>query len=205
MAAGKVSLAVLPGREPTETSVSLAERDDDELMLLVGGGLRPAFDELVRRHRRRMLGVAMRYVKSHGLASDLVQNTCLDIYRSAARYQPRGSFSSFMYRALLNQCHMGRRASRSEERLLAAAASEPVARVQPETAEERILAGERDRRVQGALDRLSEKLRAPVVLRYTADLSYQEIADTLDIPLGTAKRRLFDALEKLRVLLVEES
>lgn len=181
----------------------LADRDDDELMLLVSGGLRTAFDELVRRHRRRLLGVAMRYVKSRGLAHDVTQNTFLEVYRGAARYQPRGSFTSFLYRALLNQCHMARRTARSEERLLAAAC-QPMARVPPETAEERILAHERDRRVQLALDRLSEKLRAPVVLRYSAELSYQAIAEVLEIPLGTVKRRLFDALEQLRALLLEE-
>jgi len=44
-----------------------------------------------------------------------------------------------------------------------------------------------------------------VVLRYSGDLSYQEIADVLDLPLGTVKRRLFDALERLRELLPEET
>jgi len=204
MAAGKGTLSVVPGGVSAAGSPQLADRDDDELMLLVGGGLRAAFDELVCRHRRRLLGVAVRYVKSQGIAHDLVQNTFLEIYRSAARYQPRGAFTSLLYRVLLNQCHMVRRASRSEARLLAAASSEPPGAGHLETAQERILADERDRRVQRALDRLSEKLRGPVVLRYTADLSYQEIADALDIPLGTAKRRLFDALEKLRALLAEE-
>jgi len=205
MSAGKVALFVAPsGDSAAGSATPIADRSDDELMLLVRGGLRTAFDELVRRHRRRLLGVAVRYVKHQGLAHDLVQNTFLEIYRSAGRYQTRGSFTSFLYRALLNQCHMARRTARSEQRLLAAAAAEPLVRISPETAEDRILASERDRHVQRALDRLSETLRAPIVLRYTGDLSYQEIADVLDIPLGTTKRRLFDALEKLRVLILEE-
>lgn len=206
MSAGKVALFVVPsGNSAAGSATPIADRSDDELMVLVRGGLRTAFDELVRRHRRRLLGVAVRYVKHQGLAHDLVQNTFLEIYRSACRYQTRGSFTSFLYRALLNQCHMARRTARSEQRLLAAAAAaEPVVRISPETAEDRILASERDRHVQRALDRLSETLRAPIVLRYTGDLSYQEIADVLDIPLGTTKRRLFDALEKLRVLILEE-
>jgi RNA polymerase sigma-70 factor (ECF subfamily) len=207
MTARKLALvAAAPGASAGVSAMPLADRDDDELMLLVGGGSREAFNELIRRHRPRALGVAMRYLKSSGPAHDAVQNTFLDIYRSAARYRPRGSFPSFLYRALLNQCHMARRAARSEERLLAAAAArEPAARLATETLEDRILADEQDRRIQRALDQLSEKLRGPVVLRYAADLSYQEIAEVLAIPLGTAKRRLFDALEKLRALLVEES
>jgi RNA polymerase sigma-70 factor (ECF subfamily) len=57
---------------------------------------------------------------------------------------------------------------------------------------------ERFRDVQVALGGLSEKLRAVVLLRYSADLGYDEIADTLEIPVGTVKRRLFDAMTKLR-------
>jgi RNA polymerase sigma-70 factor (ECF subfamily) len=174
-------------------------------MLLACGGHRAAFDELVRRHRRRLLGVAMRYVKSPGLARDVTQNAFLDVYRAAHRYEARGSFTSFLYRALLNQCRMARRAAGAEERLRAAAAAIALRDPDPETAEEQILARERERRVQAALDRLSEKLRAIVVLRYSGDLSYQEIADVLDLPLGTVKRRLFDALEKLRALLPEDT
>src|SRR5688572_26525228 len=107
MVGGKVALVVVPdGVSEPRRVMTLADRADDELMLLVSGGVRAAFDELVRRHRRRLIGVAMRYVKSRGLAHDLTQNTFLDVYRGAPRYQPRGSFTSFLYRALLNQCHM---------------------------------------------------------------------------------------------------
>jgi RNA polymerase sigma-70 factor (ECF subfamily) len=59
------------------------------------------------------------------------------------------------------------------------------------------------REVEAALGRLSEKLRAVVVLRHSAGLSYDEIAETLDLPLGTVKRRLFDAMEKMRRMLEE--
>src|SRR5687768_13872837 len=125
MAAGKIAPFVRPGGSAErDGAVGLADRDDDQLMLLVGGGLPAAFDELVRRHRRRMLGVAMRYVKNLALARDVTQNTFLEVYRSAPRYQPRGSFSSFLYRALLNQCRMARRAALSQARCLAAATVE---------------------------------------------------------------------------------
>lgn len=207
MTAGKVTLKVLPGGSSASPGpTALSERDDDQLMVLASGGHRPAFDELVRRHRGRLLGVAIRYVKSPGLARDITQNAFLDVYRAAQRYEPRGSFTSFLYRALLNQCRMAHRSARAEERLLAAASAAALAapELDEDTAEDRILARERERRVQAALDRLSEKLRVLIVLRYSGDLSYQEIADVLDIPLGTVKRRLFDALGRLRDLLPEE-
>jgi RNA polymerase sigma-70 factor (ECF subfamily) len=203
MSTGKPGLFAVPGEAAAQSGiVQLSDRDDDELMLLVGGGVRAAFDELVRRHRRRLLGVAMRYVRCPGLAHDVTQNTLLDIYRAAPRYQPRGSFTSFLYRALLNQCRMAGRTAAAQERLRVTAAVAPTDL--GETAEDQVLARERERRVQHALDRISDKLRAVVVLRYSGGLAYQEIADVLEIPVGTAKRRLFDALEKLRELLVEE-
>ncbi|HEX3758589.1 MAG TPA: RNA polymerase sigma factor [Kofleriaceae bacterium] len=205
MAAGKVALFVLPGGgSPAPGGAVLSDRTDDDLMLLVAGGLRTAFDELVVRHRGRLLRVAVRYVRSPGLAHDVTQSTFLDVYRAAGHYQPRGSFTSFLFRALLNHCRMVQRAAASQDRLLASAAVALADPAGPETAEDRILARERERRVQRALDQLSEKLRAAVVLRYSGDLSYKEIADVLDVPVGTAKRRLFDALEKLRELLLEE-
>jgi len=210
MTAGKVALFVLPsddaldGDDVPPPAEGMADRDDDQLMLLVAGGLRAAFDALVIRHRRRMLRVATRYVRSPGLAHDVTQNTFLALYRSAPRYEPRGSFTAFLYRALLNECRMVRRAAVSHERLLTEVAVQPIDAVDHATAEARILARERERRVQRALDRLSEKLRVIVVLRYSGDLSYQEIAGVVDVPLGTVKRRLFDALDRLRELLVEE-
>jgi RNA polymerase sigma-70 factor (ECF subfamily) len=182
----------------------LAELDDDELMLLVRGGRGTAFDELVRRHQRRLLGVAARYVRDPSLARDLVQSTFLELYRAAGRYQPQGVFTSFLYRILLNQCRMARRAARSDERRRTAAALELTDESDPQTSEARILARERERDVQRALDRLSEKLRAVIVLRYSAELSYQDIADILATPLGTIKRRLFDALDQLRQVLGEK-
>jgi len=204
MSTAKPALYAVPGGAAGSAgAVPWTDRDDDELMLLVAGGVRAAFDELVRRHRRRLLGVATRYVRCPGLAHDVTQNTLIDIYRAAPRYQPRGSFTSFLYRALLNQCRMAGRAKAAQERLQVTAAV-ALTEHPGETAEDQVLARERERRVQRALDRISEKLRAVVVLRYSGGLAYQEIADVLDIPVGTAKRRLFDAIEKLRELLAEE-
>jgi RNA polymerase sigma-70 factor (ECF subfamily) len=200
MAAGTI---VPLARAAARAEPPFAELSDDELMLLVRGGRSAAFDELVRRHQRRVLGVAARYVRSAALARDLAQNTFLELYRAGPSYQPRGSFTSFLYSILQNQCRMIRRSARSDERRLAAVASQPPDPLDPQTSAATVLARERARDVQRALDALSEKLRAVVVLRYSGELSYQEIADVLAVPVGTIKRRLFDALDKLRGLLEE--
>ena len=205
MTGGKLVPLVRPGARADAPAAQqpLADLDDDELMLLARSGRGACFDELVRRHQRRVLGVAARYVRSAGLARDISQNTFLELYRAVPGYQARGSFRSFLYCILLNQCRMARRSARSDERRLAAAALELTDELDPQTSEASILARERARDVQRALDGLSEKLRAVVVLRYSGDLSYQDISDVIGIPLGTTKRRLFDAVEKLREILEE--
>lgn len=127
------------------------------------------------------------------LAADVAQNAFVEVFRALGRYQARGRFEPYLYRVLLNQCHMLRRAARSEScavRELSASADEVA-----------VLLRERDRDLQAALSRLTPKLRSVVVLRYGADQSYGEIAETLRIPSGTVKRRLFDAMDKLRVML----
>jgi RNA polymerase sigma-70 factor (ECF subfamily) len=192
-------LSLVPPAEPE----ALGGRDDDELMLLARGGMAGAFAALVRRHQARVLRVAARRLGRGALAADVAQNTFLEIYRALPRYQPRGRFRSYLFRVLLNQCGMARRAARLDARALAAAALPPPPDAAPATQEAEILARERGRDVEAALARLGSKLRDVVILRFSAELSYDEIAETLAVPVGTVKRRLFDAMEKLRRLMEE--
>jgi RNA polymerase sigma-70 factor, ECF subfamily len=172
-------------------------RTDDELMLLARGGVEEAFDVLVRRHQARVLRMAGRLLGRGALAPDVAQNAFLEIYRGLDRYQPQGKFSAYLFRVLLNQCRTAARSARRAGVLV----GDLPATSGDRSGESLILAREREREVEAALRRLSEKLRTVVVLRHSAGLSYDEIAETLDLPLGTVKRRLFDAMEKLRRML----
>jgi RNA polymerase sigma-70 factor, ECF subfamily len=189
---------VPPATDNDLLAAPLAGRSDDELMLLARGGLPAAFDELVRRHQERVLRVAGRRLGRSALAADVAQNTFLEVYRALPRYRACGMFTSFLYRVLLNQCRMARRSGRRQ-------AEPPVEdRIDDRpSVEARILARERARDVEVAVGRLSDKLRDVVLLRYTGGLGYDEIAATLGIPAGTVKRRLFDAMDKLRRFLEE--
>jgi RNA polymerase sigma-70 factor (ECF subfamily) len=182
------------GERPTDDS-----RTDDELMLLARGGVDEAFDVLVRRHEGRVLRMAGRLLGRSALAPDVAQNAFIEIYRGLPRYQPQGKFSAYLFRVLLNQCRVAARSARRAGVVV----EDPPAAPGDRSGESLILARERQREVEAALGRLSEKLRAVVVLRHSAGLSYDEIAETLDLPLGTVKRRLFDAMEKMRRMLEE--
>lgn len=192
-----------------EGGASTSARTDDELMLLARGGMVSAFDELVRRHQARVLRVAARRLARRELAADVAQNAFLDLYRALPRYEPRGRFEAYLFRAVVNQCRMTERSARREGRWQA---SLPAAMTAVEaqqvsapdvSAEARILARERERDLERAVAHLSDKLKDVVSLRYAGGLGYDQIAETLNLPVGTVKRRLFDAVEKLRQMLEE--
>lgn len=169
-----------------------AELTDDALVDEARQGSMPAFERLVRRHQARALRVAARYSSDASLAQDIAQSAFLELHRSLCRYEARGQFSAYLCRIVINQCRMeGRRRRRPLAWLLA---GEPRTMASPDEAPD----------LQHALAQLSDKLREVVVLRYSGDLDLAEIAQALDLPLGTVKRRLFDAMAKLRQTLEGE-
>lgn len=186
-------MSLIPKRAPENEPAGLEARSDDELMLLARGGLEVAFSTLIRRHQARTLRLAVRYLGRDSLAADVAQDTFVEVFRALPQYQAHGKFSSYLYRVLLNRCHMTWRSARAEERAMTYV-SEDASNVD----ESELLLRERGRDLRMALGRLSEKLRSVVLLRYSAGLSLEEIAETLEIPTGTVKRRLFDAMTKLR-------
>jgi len=162
-----------------------------------------AFDELVRRHQAQGLRIAHKYLGDLATARDVVQAAFVEIYRALPRYQPRGLFPAYFQRVVLNRCHLVRRARRSADDLADrhAAGLELLA----PASEELILARERRAAVERAVRELRPKLRDVVVLRFAADLSYEEIARVLELPVGTVKSRLFAGMERLRELLASEA
>lgn len=184
------------GPAPASGEMSHEGRDDDSLMLLARGGVAAAFEVLVRRHQEKALRVAGRYLGDPCAARDVVQNTFIAVYRLLPQYQPRGRFSSYLLAVLLNQCRLEVRRRGHARPVETTDLGEPSSGY-----DESILARERARELGRAVGRLSAKVREVVILRFAAGLSHQEIAETLAIPVGTAKRRLFDGLEKLRATL----
>lgn len=174
----------------------LAELDDDRLMQLARDGRREAFHVLVRRHQDRAVAFGTRYLGQRATARDAAQESFLELFLSLPRYEARGRFVAYWHQILLNQCRMSARA-----RDTASAATARLVTVPPgpaPLAEEALIASQEQRDVERALQGLSEKLRVVVALRFGGGLSLQEIADTLALPVGTVKSRLFSGLAALR-------
>ncbi len=130
-------------------------------------------------------------------AEDALQEVFLSVHRALGTFDPsRAAFSTWLYRITVNHC-LNRR--RKREIPLFSLGEIPGHDPSPEG---QIMT---DQALEQALNSLSDKLRSVVVLRYYADLPYAEIGEILDVPLGTVKSRLSQALDTMRQTLKTSS
>ena len=180
------------------------EPSDEQLMAAATAGDQVALAALVTRHHAPLLGYLYRLVGGdHPLAEDLVQETLLHVLRQRT-YRAGRPFKPWLYMIATNLARdyfksavvrqRGRGGDDEEEALLDLYDGAPGP-------EERALAAEQGGEVRAALAQLSEDYRAVVVLRFYQGFSLSEIAETLHIPLGTAKSRLSVGIHRLREVL----
>lgn len=173
---------------------------DAEIVKLVLSGEIEAFDELVRRTRRHAYRLARRITRNHEDADDAVQESYVKAYRALARFDAGRAFEPWFLtivgRTALSQLrHTARRA---------AVPLDDPAGEEGATLAERIADPSHDPEnlqhmldVERAFERLSEEHRAILALRVDGDLPYGEIAEALDVPIGTVMSRLSRAREAL--------
>jgi RNA polymerase sigma-70 factor (ECF subfamily) len=191
----------LPRRSEPATIQTVVADDcsDGELIRRTADGDRGAFDVLYRRYSRPVFGLALRRLGDRGRAEDAVQETFASIWRAARSYRPeRGPGAPWLYAVARNAITDRGRAR-----------TEPPAEV-PDTPSpdagpaERAESGWTAWRVHRALEELNDNERNVIELAYWSGLSQSEIAEFLNIPLGTVKTRTRAALARLAGLLEEE-
>ena len=157
-------------------------------------GDKEAFGELVRRYQRLVVGIAYRMSGDASLAEDAAQDAFLRAWRQLSRFQyrGRGSFRAWLCRIVTNITTD--RLRRARPMVSLDALSLPGGPGPDET----YLRNEEAQRVREAVLRLPEASRAALILREYEGLSYREIAEALNIPLGTVMSRLNYARKKLR-------
>ena len=164
---------------------------------------------LVRRYERELYGYLRRYLGDASLADDVFQNTFLQLYTKIGTYEPGRPVRPWLYTIATHQAidalrrngrhqalsldHCREESDGGDLQNLTAAlecpSPGPLDLVQSE---------ERRQHVRAAVDRLPDFLRQVVILAYYQGLKYREVADILDIPVGTVKSRLHAALQKLQ-------
>jgi len=182
-----------PCRGGYKRPAAMSVRADEDLLRAAGGGDAQAFRTLVERYSDELHGYFRRRAGDGG-AEDLVQETFLRLHRAAPRYVPQSTFRTFLYTIARNVAlnHLrDRRPSAGLESKPAPVATTPSP---PQTIE----SAEEARAVRRAVEGLSDALKDVVLLRHYQGLSFREIAAVLEIPEGTAMRRMSDALLRLR-------
>ncbi len=193
----------LPRARPA-AAAPLAERSDDELMVLSQAGAREAFAVLAGRYMARIVAFCTKLLGDARLGEETAQETWLGLWSERHRYVPRGKFAVLLYTAAKNRCRNHARDARRRGRWVEAAEPAALERVgaAPEQLEE-LLARERTRRVHRALADLPLKLREAVVLRFSEGLDYEDIAAVVGAGESTVRSRVHHGLKGLRAQVEE--
>lgn len=177
-------------------------RRDEELLADHLAGKSGAFDQLVSRYLDGLYGFFQRFVGNAAAADDLVQETFLQVHLAAGSFDPQRPFKPWLYTIAANKGRdymrsRGRRPAQS----LDTAGNDPdgptaAAQLAGDAADvaEQLEADELAESVQRMITKMPEHLRMILILGYYQRLPYAEIADILDIPVGTVKSRLHSAV-----------
>jgi RNA polymerase sigma-70 factor (ECF subfamily) len=166
---------------------------EHDLVTRAQQGDREAFSELVRRNREGVISIVYRMCGDANLAEDVAQEAFIRAWQHLAGYQPRSPFRNWVYRIAANAALDVLRREKEAVDIDVLPIEAPG--YGPEAALE---AHEQAARVKQAVLALPPASRAVLILREYQGLSYQEIADTLDVPVGTVMSRLSYARARLR-------
>ena len=152
-----------------------------------------AFEELMRAHEDRVFGICLRMMKDRDAALDATQDVFLTVFRKADRYKEQAAFSTWLYRVSINTCydHL-----RRQQRKRTDSMSDHIDPADPRSGDA-FHAVELRPDIETALLGLTPEFRAAVVLVDLEGMSLDGAADTLEVPVGTVKSRLFRARKQL--------
>jgi RNA polymerase sigma-70 factor (ECF subfamily) len=188
--------------------LELANLPDADVAALARQGRESAFRELVRRYERPVFSLIFRMVRDRETSEDLAQETFIKVLNHIDRYRPEFKLSSWLFKIANNVAidHLRRRQLRTvsiEGAPHAATASEVEATSmdvvdQTETPLQEMESKELGSAIERAIAQLRPEYRSCILLRHVEGRSYEEIASTLDLPLGTVKTYIHRARHELR-------
>jgi RNA polymerase sigma-70 factor (ECF subfamily) len=176
---------------------------DLALIKRVQQGDRSAFDLLVIKYQHRILKLIMRYVRDPSEAMDVTQEAFLKAYRAAPSFRGDSAFYTWLYRIAINTAknHLvsaNRRSAHFDLDLQDQEQYEALSKLQDlDTPEGLALTEEIRDVVNRTIQELPEDLRTAILLREIEGMSYEEIAQTMDCPVGTVRSRIFRAREAI--------
>ncbi len=191
--------------------LDLANLPDADVVVLAQQGRHEAFRELVRRYERPVFSLIYRMVRDREMAEDLAQDSFVKVLNHIDRYRPEFKLSSWLFKIANNVAIDALRKRQLDTISMdgsphAGSASEIEATSfdiadRQETALDELEARELGATIEDAIAQLRPEYRSCILLRHVEGRSYEEIAATLDLPLGTVKTYIHRARHELRALL----
>jgi RNA polymerase sigma-70 factor (ECF subfamily) len=197
----------MPGNLSILASTQNGVSDEDARILRgLRAGIESAYEELIDRYQGGVYGIVFRLLGNQNDASDVVQEVFLKVFRSVGSFRGQSSLKTWIYRIAVNEAHNHRRwFSRHCCREVAVegqnaehADSLKLAADPGRSPFEQALESENRTLIEQALDRINPVFRTAVILRDIENLSYEEIADILQVSLGTVKSRILRGRDALR-------
>lgn len=186
----------------------LANLPDADVVLLAQQGRDAAFRELLRRYERPVFSLVFRMVRDRDTAEDLAQESFIKVLNNIDRYRPEFKFSSWLFKIANNVAidHLRKRTvdtvSLEGSRYATTTAEAESTAIPVASKGQSALEEMESRELGGAIEQavaaLRPEYRACILLRHVEDRSYEEIAATLDLPLGTVKTYIHRARHELR-------
>jgi len=179
------------------------DENDQQLVQRVQKGDRSAFDLLVLKYQHRVLKLVGRFVNNPAEAEDVAQDAFLKAYRALPSFRGESAFYTWLYRIAINTAKNSLVANRRRPVDFDLDLQDPEqfdrhAKLKEIDTPERVLLTEEIRQVvEGAMEQLPDDLRTAIVLRELDGLSYEEIAEAMDCPVGTVRSRIFRAREAI--------
>ena len=176
---------------------------DDQLVARVQKGDKRAFDLLVLKHQFKVHAIVSKYVKDYDEVNDVVQEAFIKAYRALEAFRGESAFYTWLYRIAVNTSKnyllaRNRRPPSFDVDLGDAENAELSSQLQNLDSPDNILSrNELDTVIDVAIKGLPADLRNALILREFEDLSYEQIADIMDCPVGTVRSRIFRAREAL--------
>jgi RNA polymerase sigma-70 factor (ECF subfamily) len=192
----------MSGKDPENQRRSEDDAEDVRLMRLVARGDTGAFEELIEKHQALVAGTVARMLGSNSDVEDIAQQVFIRVWKSARRYVPRAKFTTWLLKITRNLVfnELRRAKRRAQVPLQSEPGAEEIA-LKDETnlaPDASLLEHELQQAIEQAIMQLPESQRMALVLRRYEQLSYDQIAEVLDLSVPAVKSVLFRARTELR-------